>query len=116
MKKNDTLYILCDGRVAAIDKKTGEIKWEVKIKEYVKGAMSFSIGQLMVDGDKLFIGSSGILLCLQAKDGSFLWKNELKGWGYGFISMGDIHNESLQAAQAASAQHAANMAATAAGS
>lgn len=107
MKKNNVLYILCDGRAAAIDKKNGEIIWEIKLSQYHKGGLSFSIGQLMVEDDKLFIATSGVLLCLNAKDGSLLWKNPLKGWGYGFVSMADVKNEAAQAAMSQAAARAA---------
>lgn len=82
----DSLYILSYGRVAAINKKSGDIIWEKKLKEYLPTGSAYAIGQLQVEGDKLFIGIQGILLCLKAKDGSLIWKNELKGWGYNFIS------------------------------
>ena len=78
MKKQEVLYILSNGRVAAISKKDGSIVWEVKIKEHVT-TMSHTPGQISVEDDKLYIALSGKLLCLSTKDGSFIWKNELKG-------------------------------------
>lgn len=110
MKKQNHLFILSNGRVAAIDKKLGEIIWEVKLKTYVGSAMMMTFGQIMVEDNKLFIGSSGMLLCLSAKDGSLLWKNELKGWGYNFVSFAGAPNESAIAAAAAAAGAAASAA------
>ena len=104
MKKQDHLFILSNGRVAAINKKDGQIVWEVKLKEYLSNSLSYSIGQISVEGNKIFIGCSGILLCLNTKDGSLAWKNELKGWGYQFVSLANATNE---AASAASLQAAA---------
>jgi hypothetical protein len=46
---------------------------------------------------------AGILLCLSAKDGALIWKNELKGWGYNFVSMANAGNEAAGAASAAQA-------------
>ncbi len=109
MKKQNLLYILSNGRVAAVNKKDGAIVWEVKLKEYIKNSMVSGIGQLMNEGDKLYVGVSGMLLCLSAKDGSLVWKNELKGWGYNFVS---IANTSNDAAGAATEQAAASQAAT----
>ena len=103
MKQNNALFILSNGRVAAINKKDGQIIWEIKIKQYLDGAITMSIGQLVVEDDKLFIGASGILLCLSAKDGSLIWKNELKGWGYQFVSMGNVSTEAASAAIRAAA-------------
>lgn len=92
MKKN-ILYILSNGRVAAIDKKNGDIIWEVKLKEYSKSSMSYAVGQINVENDNIYVGVSGLLFCLSTKDGSLKWKNELKGWGYYFVSMANVGNE-----------------------
>ena len=89
MKNSEILYILSNGRVAAINKKDGLIMWEVRLKNYSKSTMVASIGQLHLVGSKLFIGIAGIIICLQAKDGALVWINELKGWGYQFVSMVD---------------------------
>ncbi len=107
MRKLNHLFILSNGRVAAIDKKQGNIIWEIKLKEYVGSTMSMAIGQLMVEDNKIFVGGSGILLCLNAKDGSLLWKNELKGWGYSFVSMAGVSNEAAAATMEAAAAAAA---------
>lgn len=110
MKTVNVLYILSTGRVAAINKKDGNIVWEVKLKEYVKSSMLGSIGQISAEGDKLYVGVAGILLCLNAKDGSLVWKNELKGWGYNFVSLANANNDAAGAAQQAAAMQAATSA------
>ncbi|RYD70416.1 MAG: hypothetical protein EOP53_25460 [Sphingobacteriales bacterium] len=112
MKQKNILYIFSNGRVAAIDKKDGQIIWEVKVKQYLGSSMSYSVGQINVEDDNIFVGVSGVLICLNRKDGSFKWKNELKGWGYSFISMGNVSNEASAAAFAAA--QAASTATTAA--
>ncbi len=112
MKKNNYLYILSNGRVAAINKKDGEIIWEVKVKQYLSSAITLSFGQISVEDNKLYIGASGILLCLNTKDGSLIWKNELKGWGYQFVSMANVNNEAAGAAAISAASAAAVIAAT----
>jgi len=113
MKKN-ALYILSNGRVAAIDKKNGEIIWEVKLKDYLTRSMSLYYGQISVEDNKIYVGSSGILLCLSTKDGSLIWKNELKGWGYQFVSMANVGNEAASAAASSAATTAAVISATSA--
>lgn len=115
MKKDTVLYILSHGRVAAVNKKDGGIIWEVKLKQHT-GSIARSIGQISVEGDKLYVGCSGILLCLSTKDGSLIWKNELKGWGYNFISMANAGNETAAAAQQAAATQAATAGAVVAAS
>ncbi len=109
MKKQSYLYILSNGKVAAINKKDGSIVWEVSLKAHITTGMSHSIGQITIEDDKLFIGANGALVCLSAKDGAFIWKNELKGWGYNFVSIANAGTEA--AAGAAAVQAAAGNAA-----
>jgi len=112
MKKN-LMYILSNGRVAAIDKKNGEIVWEVKLRQYLSSSVAHTVGQISVENDNIYIGVSGVLVCLSTKDGSLKWKNELKGWGYSFVSMANVGNEANAAsinASAASASSAASAA------
>ena len=101
MKPVNHLYILSKGRVAAVNKKDGAISWEIKLKEYHANSNGYNYGQISAEGDKLFVASSGILFCLRVKDGSLVWVNELKGWGYNFISMAGVANEPAAAAAAA---------------
>lgn len=103
MKQKDVLFILSNGRVAAISKADGSIIWEVKLKQYGLSNTAHSIGQIMVEDNKIFVGCSGILACLSTKDGSLIWKNELKGWGYNFVSMANINNDAAGAATKAAA-------------
>ena len=107
MKNKNTLFIFSNGRVAAINKKDGTIIWEVKVRQYLSSSMSYQFAQINVEGDKIYLGFAGILLCLHTKDGSLVWKNELKGWGYSFVSMANVNGESVMAANAAAAVVAA---------
>ena len=93
MRPLNALFILSNGRLAAINKKSGEIIWEIKLKQYLNSKLSLTIGQLQVEGDKIYVGCSGIILCLSTKDGALIWKNELKGWGYHFVSMANSGSE-----------------------
>jgi outer membrane protein assembly factor BamB len=110
--KQNILYILSNGNVAAINKKDGTIIWEIKLKQHGLSSTTRSIGQITVDGNKIYIGCAGILVCLDTKDGSLIWKNELKGWGFGFVSMANVNNDAAGAATAAATANAAVMAAT----
>jgi len=98
MKKINALFILSNGRVAAINKADGAIVWEKKLKEFGLSSTAHSIGQIMVEDGKLYVGCAGILVCLVAKDGSLIWKNELKGWGFGFVSMANVSSDAAGAA------------------
>jgi outer membrane protein assembly factor BamB len=107
MKHKNTLFIFSNGKVAAIDKKSGNILWEIRLKKYTGHSMRYYYGQITVEEDKLFVGSSGVLLCLAAKDGSLIWKNELKGWGYQFVAMANAGTEAAMASSESSASAAA---------
>ncbi len=111
MKHKNTLFILSNGKLAAINKKDGNIIWDVKLKEYLSAKITFTYAQIIVEDDKLFIGSTGILLCLNAKDGTLIWKNELKGWGYHFLNMANSNNAAA-ASSATTVNNAAIIAAT----
>lgn len=110
--KQTHLFILSNGRVAAINKKDGTIVWEVKLSTYLSSKMSLSFGQISLEDNKLFIGSTGLLLCLDARDGSLVWKNELKGWGYNFVSMANVGNDAAVAGASHTAAAAAVIATT----
>jgi outer membrane protein assembly factor BamB len=98
MKKQNHLFIFSNGKLAAINKQNGEIVWEVKVKTYLTNAVSLVYAQLQVEGDKIYLGTSGILLCLSTKDGSLIWKNVLKGWGYQFVHIAGADNSANIAA------------------
>ncbi len=87
MKKENTLYIFSNGRVAALRKSNGDIVWEVKLKDYLSVSTAYYVGQIIQDDDKLYVGVAGHILCLKTLDGSLVWKNELKGWGYQLVSI-----------------------------
>lgn len=105
--KRTKLYILSNGRIAAIDKKDGSISWEIKIKDIFKNASYTSFGSIYEEGSKLYVGISGHIFCLSTKDGALLWKNELKGWGYNHVSIAGADNEAQIAAIVASQAAAA---------
>ena len=80
---------------------------------YVSSATSFAVGQICVEDNKIYVGVSGVLLCLSTMDGSLIWKNELKGWGFQFVSMANVNDQAAAAgAISAAAANAAVMAAT----
>jgi outer membrane protein assembly factor BamB len=103
MKQKQVFFIYSNGRVAAINKTNGEIIWEVKLKAYVKSSIAYAVGSIQVEGDKLYVAVSGIMVCLKAKDGSLVWKNELKGWGYNFVSFCNVANDAQAGAEQANA-------------
>lgn len=115
MKQQQVLFIYSNGRVAAINKNSGDILWEVKLKDHVKSSFAHAVGSIQCEGDKLYIGVSGILVCLKTKDGTLVWKNELKGWGYNFVCLANVGNDAQAGSiQASAAANTAIIASTAA--
>ncbi len=109
--KKEFLYIFSAGRVAKVNSKNGEIVWTIKLKDHGI-TMYNSFGDIRVDQDKIFIGLSGHLICLKESDGSLVWKNNLEGWGYNYISIANDaanHSEKASSAAAAAAAVAATM-------
>jgi outer membrane protein assembly factor BamB len=108
-KLSGNLYIFSLGRIAKLNKQNGEIVWDVKLKD-MDISMYNTFGDIRHEGDYLFIGVSGHIICLNEYDGSLVWKNDLKGWGYNYISIAnDVSNISEKARMAAAiaAAHAA---------
>ncbi len=112
MKQNN-LFILSNGRVAAINKKDGQIIWEIKLRQYLSSSsVANAVGQIAVEDNKIYVGVSGILLCISTKDGALIWKNELKGWGYQFVNMANVNNNAASAAAISATAAATVLAAT----
>ncbi len=68
-------------RVAALDRKQGEIVWQWKA---VKGSGFVS---LLLDKDRLFVAVDGYMYCLDPRTGQELWSNPMKGFGTGATSL-----------------------------
>ncbi len=107
MKRLEALvFVGFNRRVAALDKKTGDIRWQWKAPE---GAGYVS---LLLDGDRLFVSVVGYTYCLNAATGEQLWFNPMKGFGTGVASLAcsgghSEHSVLGQAAAAAAASSAA---------
>jgi outer membrane protein assembly factor BamB len=83
------LYIGSNGKVAAINPDSGQIKWETKL-DTGSGLFSSTAYQdiaILEDGDKVFAGCNGHLFCLNPRTGNVLWHNKLKGWGNNDLSL-----------------------------
>ena len=77
MKTDDLVFVGFNSRVAALDKKRGEIVWDWQA---TKGRGSVT---LLVDGDYLFVSVMGYSYCLDARTGEERWFNEMSGFGFG---------------------------------
>ena len=70
----DLIYIAsADGEVAAINRNTGKVQWQVELDLSLSGGVGFYDGALLVGS------SDGFVLQLNAADGSLNWSTRLNG-------------------------------------
>ena len=86
----DTIYVGFNSRVAAMDRKTGEIQWAWKSP---KGTGFVS---LLLDDDQLVVSVQGYMFCLDPATGEQLWYNEMEGFGYRFTVSNSRVPESIR--------------------
>ncbi len=100
--KADLLHIGVGGHVVAIDPRTGDEVWRMKLKT----SATVTIHRV---GARLFAGANGELYCLDAATGNPLWHNKLPGLGLGIVTFGT--DTDVVAVAAALAQQASRGAA-----
>jgi outer membrane protein assembly factor BamB len=108
----EKLFLGISNHVVSLNKKTGEQLWKTKLK-------SSTITNVYYEDGNIFAYSGGHLFCLQASDGSIVWENPLKGFGYSTCIIASEHqNAAVISSQIATQQAVAStvVAATAASS
>ncbi|MBX3473960.1 MAG: PQQ-binding-like beta-propeller repeat protein [Planctomycetes bacterium] len=113
-----TIVMFLNGNVVRVDPLTGQVMW---VTRQPKG-VNCRIATIVIDGDMVLVGANGHIFALDVEDGRILWVNELKGMGYGLVTIAtgaDPEGQSSQqgaagAAAAAAAAAAAMVATTAA--
>ncbi len=100
MSLSDLIFTGFNRRVAALDKRTGQIVWDRKLP---KGQAYVT---LLLDGDLLIAAVDGYMYGLKALTGEQLWFNEMAGFGTGVTSLTSL-NGSAQNLAAAAATFAA---------
>jgi len=103
MNLSDLIFTGFNRRVAALDKRTGQIIWTQKLP---KGQ---SYVTLLLDGGVLIAAVDGYMYGLEELTGRQIWFNEMAGFGTGVTSLTSL-NGSVQNISAAAAANAASAA------
>jgi len=80
MPHSNILYLGIKGSVIALNAATGEVLWTVHLK-------SSEFVNVVLDGDNLYAATQGEIFCLDPQTGVGRWHNELKGFGWGLVSI-----------------------------
>jgi outer membrane protein assembly factor BamB len=80
MKFPDYVFVGIKGAVVALDRMTGAIIWERKLK-------GSDFVNLVRDDVFLYATTYGELFCLDPTNGEIRWHNELKGYGFGLSTL-----------------------------
>jgi outer membrane protein assembly factor BamB len=81
------VYVGIKTSVLALDRKTGEIAWMVKLPVKYGGSSVSGLANVWCDTDALFASCAGEIFCLDPKSGAIVWHNLLKKMGTGFVSI-----------------------------
>lgn len=81
------VYIGIKTSVLALDRKTGEVRWTVKLPVKFAGGSVSGLANVYCDGDALFASTAGEIFCLDPRTGAIVWHNPLKKMGTGFVSI-----------------------------
>ena len=95
------LVVGVKGRVLGINRANGDRMWETQLKGY-------GIVNVYVEPDRIYAATRGELYSLDPRSGNILWRNKMKGLGYGMLCFGyDPANQAVQAAVIAAQQQGA---------
>lgn len=106
MSLEDLLFVGFNGRVVALEKRSGELVWDWKCPKPTSQMVA-----ILVEGERIYASSAGYTYCLDALSGEQLWDNPLKGLGTGVpclaTALSDSSGSFLLHAQTAAEQQAA---------
>lgn len=80
MPHSNIIYLGIKGSVIAMNAATGEQLWTVHLK-------SSEFVNVVLDGDNLYAATQGEIFCLDPQTGVGRWHNQLKGFGWGLVSI-----------------------------
>ena len=88
---DDLLFIGFNSRIAALDPRDGDIVWQWKA---LKGSGFVTI---LVDRQTLYASVNGYTYAIDPQDGTELWMNPMKGFGFGVTSLATTRSNSPNA-------------------
>lgn len=107
MPLQDLLFVGFNGRVVALEQRSGELVWQWKCPK--PGGQMVA---MLVQGHRIYASSGGYTYCLDALNGEQLWDNPLKGLGTGVPCLATAESSSsgsfLLHAQAMAEQQASH--------
>jgi outer membrane protein assembly factor BamB len=98
------VFVGVNGRVAALDRRTGATVWQWKSPKRMGGYVSL----LLLDERQLIVAVDGYTYCLHPRTGQQEWVNELKGFGTGVTSIVALDRHNPHDAMVAAAAQAAS--------
>ena len=107
MNLHKLLFVGLNGRVAALDRDSGDIVWEWMAKDPDKHKAVGGYMTLLVDQSQLFVSANGFTYRLDPVTGEETWANPLRGWGLGPAALATSTASSQQVITAAAAAAAA---------
>ena len=81
MHIDDLLYVGFNSRIAALDSRNGHIVWQWKAPQ------GSGFVTVLVDRKTLYASVNGYTYAIDPKDGTELWMNPMKGFGFGVTSL-----------------------------
>lgn len=101
MNLSDLVFTGFNRRVAALDRRTGQIVWQWKASQ------GRSYVTLLLDAGVLIVAVDGYVYGLDARTGAQLWFNEMAGFGTGVTSLASVNGTAQNPGAAAAANAAA---------
>lgn len=83
MNASDFVFLGLKNRVAAPGRNDGQMVWTTELP----GGLGDGFVTLSCDDRRVFACAHGQFHCLDLFSGQILWRNELKGYGYGIASI-----------------------------
>ena len=106
-KLEDLVFVGFAKQVVALDRYSGEKKWEWKSPD------GSGFPAILVDGDRLIVSVEGYTYCLEPTTGGLVWENKLKGMGTGIPSLASIRGSTSSQSATAKVKADADAAAAA---